>query len=270
MEVLKQLRTQRGYSQRQLAARSGIDQGAISEIEAGKRSPSVVTLERLVRAMDAEMAELFPKAQAPLPFEEDSPDQRRSSNAVQKSYMRVIEGWTEHIRSLIRSWDQKLDKNYGLSKEDGLPFEPFDRPLYRCQGAELWAIQVREDGFAIFDAIKSLELWEIEDLWEADSPARSHVEELYMALRDMNNAVGRVCQKIRSHGDPHWGPLVMPGFILSLLLGHKTKDASTKAVSADTAGTKVTNNEYEEPEKFIRKLDKEFEELLSKESLSRR
>ena len=270
MEVLKQLRTQRGYSQRQLASRSGIDQGAISEIEAGKRSPSVVTLERLVRAMDAEMAELFPKAQAPLPFEEDSPEQRRSSNAVQQSYSRVIEGWTEHIRSLIRSWDQKLDENYGLSKEDGPPSEPFDRPLYRRQGAELWAIQVREDGFAIFDAIKSLELWEIEELWEADSPARSHVAELHMALHAMNTAVGRVCQKIPSPGDPHWGLLVMPDFILSLLLGHKAKYASTMAVSAETASTKLTNNECEEPEKFIRKLDKEFGELLSKELLSRR
>lgn len=88
MEELKRLRMRRGYSQRQLAARSGIDQGSISDIEAGKRSPSVSTLERLVGAMDAEMADLYPKVQAPL-FDEEG--QWRSSEDVRESCARILD-----------------------------------------------------------------------------------------------------------------------------------------------------------------------------------
>jgi len=114
MEGLKQLRVHRGYSQRQLAARSGIDQGAISEIEAGKRSPSVVTLERLVRAMDAEMAELFPKAQAPLPFEEDEQKEWRSP---------FLEAWRSYLLRLAREWEyapeEELDKEGDVFSDPG-------------------------------------------------------------------------------------------------------------------------------------------------------
>ena len=109
MEELKRLRMRRGYSQRQLATRSGIDQGSISDIEAGKRSPSVSTLERLVGAMDAEMADLYPKVQAPL-FDEEG--QWRSSEAVRESCARIINDCFALGR--IGQENQETDRQYQL------------------------------------------------------------------------------------------------------------------------------------------------------------
>jgi transcriptional regulator with XRE-family HTH domain len=43
-------RRQSGLSQRELAARAGTSQGAIAQYESGKRSPSLDTLARIVRA----------------------------------------------------------------------------------------------------------------------------------------------------------------------------------------------------------------------------
>ncbi len=99
MEELKRLRTERGYSQRRLADLAGLDQSAISEIEAGKRSPSVNTLERLVKAMDAEMADLFPKSQASL-FEEAG--QQRSAD---------LDAWTSYLLRRAEEWEKILPKS---------------------------------------------------------------------------------------------------------------------------------------------------------------
>ncbi len=96
---MRRLRTEKGYSQRRLADLAGLDQSAISEIEAGKRSPSVNTLERLVKAMDAEMVDLFPKAQASL-FEEA--EQRRSAD---------LDAWTSYLRRRAQEWEEILPKS---------------------------------------------------------------------------------------------------------------------------------------------------------------
>lgn len=54
-----ELRGRAGLSQRALAARAGIDRSFLSEIESGRRSPTVDTLSILVRALGVELAELF-------------------------------------------------------------------------------------------------------------------------------------------------------------------------------------------------------------------
>lgn len=56
--LLKELRTQRGLTQSALSKRSGIRQGFISEIEAGKKEPSLETAYRLAQALDVELGEL--------------------------------------------------------------------------------------------------------------------------------------------------------------------------------------------------------------------
>lgn len=70
MEELKRLRNELGWSQQRLADESGVNKATINQVEQGKRSPSIATLESLARAMGAEIADFFPKAQAPLPFDE--------------------------------------------------------------------------------------------------------------------------------------------------------------------------------------------------------
>jgi uncharacterized protein len=61
--MLREARTRRGWSQSQLARRSGVAQSVISAYESGAREPSVAALRRLGRAMDLDLA--FVAARAP-------------------------------------------------------------------------------------------------------------------------------------------------------------------------------------------------------------
>lgn len=56
---LREIRTQRGLSQRELAARAGLTNGTISLIETDKTSPSVASLKSLLDAIPISMAEFF-------------------------------------------------------------------------------------------------------------------------------------------------------------------------------------------------------------------
>lgn len=58
MEIIKQLislRKERGYSQRELAERSGIDASQLAKIERGYNSPSIATLTKLAEALESEI-----------------------------------------------------------------------------------------------------------------------------------------------------------------------------------------------------------------------
>jgi transcriptional regulator with XRE-family HTH domain len=59
---IKRLREERGWSQPRLAVEAGIAVSAVSQIENGRRSPNVSTLDKLAEALGVEVAEFFPKA----------------------------------------------------------------------------------------------------------------------------------------------------------------------------------------------------------------
>ncbi len=56
---LKKLRESSDFSLRELSARSGIAASFLSKIEAGKASPTIMTLVRIVEALDLDVAEFF-------------------------------------------------------------------------------------------------------------------------------------------------------------------------------------------------------------------
>ncbi len=62
---LKQIRTERGLSQRELASRAGLTNGTISLIETDKTSPSVASLKSLLDAIPISMAEFFATIEDP-------------------------------------------------------------------------------------------------------------------------------------------------------------------------------------------------------------
>ena len=53
--VLAKRRAEKGISQKELASVAGIDHSDISKIERGVANPAVGTLERIARALDAEL-----------------------------------------------------------------------------------------------------------------------------------------------------------------------------------------------------------------------
>ena len=69
LRELKRLREEKGWSQTKLANESGLDRATINQVEGGRRSPTIATLEILADAMGAEVADFFPKAQPPLPLD---------------------------------------------------------------------------------------------------------------------------------------------------------------------------------------------------------
>jgi transcriptional regulator with XRE-family HTH domain len=66
MEELTRFRRAHGWTQQQLAERSGVDKATINQAERGRRSPRVETLEKLAVALGVEMADFFPRAQQDL------------------------------------------------------------------------------------------------------------------------------------------------------------------------------------------------------------
>lgn len=57
MESLKKARKGRNLSHEKLAELSGVSRQAISKIEAGQRNPTMVTVYRLLKAMDMPLSE---------------------------------------------------------------------------------------------------------------------------------------------------------------------------------------------------------------------
>lgn len=56
---IKEFRTKRNMTQSQLSSLAGISRVFLSEIENGKRNPSFATVEKLARALDAEISDIF-------------------------------------------------------------------------------------------------------------------------------------------------------------------------------------------------------------------
>ncbi len=62
---LRDWRTRRGYSIRQLADRAHVSYPTITRIERGTMSPTVDMLEKLARALKVHITELFPPKPSP-------------------------------------------------------------------------------------------------------------------------------------------------------------------------------------------------------------
>ena len=79
MRELTRIREERGLSQQGLADASGVNKATINQIERGRRSPNLETLEKLAGALAVEVADFFPKAQAPLPDFEEAGQRREDA-----------------------------------------------------------------------------------------------------------------------------------------------------------------------------------------------
>lgn len=95
MQELRRMREDKGWTQQRLADESGVDRATISQIESGRRSPSIDTLEKLAGAIGREVGDFFPKAQASL-FE-GQPEQRRPP---------YLAPWTEYINELATDLEE--------------------------------------------------------------------------------------------------------------------------------------------------------------------
>jgi len=72
LEELRRLRKQMKLSQAKLAVLANLDPSTVNQIEVGARQPNTKTLEKIAAVLEVDVAELFPRAQFPLPFEDAS------------------------------------------------------------------------------------------------------------------------------------------------------------------------------------------------------
>src|SRR5215211_7220076 len=111
MDELRRIRKERGLSQQRLAGLANVDKVTIVHIENGKVSPKIDTLAKLAAALDVELADLFPKAQAPLPLEalqwggDETQKQDEPRYTAFEAFGRVLAStWGEDLKE----WDEKM------------------------------------------------------------------------------------------------------------------------------------------------------------------
>jgi transcriptional regulator with XRE-family HTH domain len=104
MEELKRLRKARGLSQAKLAALADLDPSTVSQIETGARRANTRTLERLAAALGADVADLFPKGQAPLPL--DSPVDGAGDPVEAAKMIRALASTAAELASV---WNQDVE-----------------------------------------------------------------------------------------------------------------------------------------------------------------
>jgi transcriptional regulator with XRE-family HTH domain len=130
---VKRLRQAKGWTQEQLAVYAGSSQPTVNLLEAGKRNPSAATLEKLARALEVQVVDLFPKPQTLQPRLEDA----AQSEALQDALAVLFQGLARRGQGVIEQ-----------SLTDG-PSEALSRELdeYYEETVALYRIKGRRDIF---------------------------------------------------------------------------------------------------------------------------
>lgn len=96
-EEVKRLRQAKGWTQEQLAVYAGSSQPTVNLLEAGKRNPSAATLEKIARALEVEVVDLFPKPQTSQPSLEDA----AQSEALQEALAVLFQGLARRGQGIV-------------------------------------------------------------------------------------------------------------------------------------------------------------------------
>lgn len=107
---IRRIREAKGLSQTKVAAAADMGPSGLSQIETGVRNPSAVTLHKIANALGLEVADLFPKEQASLPFDNVG-EQRREPSLIDDA----------NIVALLHKWGHETDEEYVAALRD---FDP--------------------------------------------------------------------------------------------------------------------------------------------------
>ncbi len=148
MQELKRLRKEKNWSQVRLAEESGVDRATINQAEGGHRSPTIETLEKLALAMGTEVADFFPKAQAPLPDSEErraaeplSPKMRRFAASMRRAHLEHI---YKHLTLRLETLLEQAKAYLEAGDRPGLWTVFMDASTLRA-GAEALLAEMREE-----------------------------------------------------------------------------------------------------------------------------
>jgi transcriptional regulator with XRE-family HTH domain len=106
---VRRLREAKGWSQAKLAAETGMAVSGISQIENDRRNPNSATLTKLARALEVEVADLFPLGQPRLPelvrsgqayFVPLEEGEEEDTVTLEIHYVRLFENGEEVVRAM--------------------------------------------------------------------------------------------------------------------------------------------------------------------------
>jgi len=140
---IRRLREDRGWTGAQLAVYAGMAPSAVSQIETGRRSPNTGSLAKIAKALEVEVGDFFPKAEAPLPFSPDEGDAQRRFAKVDELAAEYLVGRAE--------------------KHDAEVTDPNSPHFANATAAALWLAGVEDERAAWLDWLR--------DLWEITAPS---------------------------------------------------------------------------------------------------
>jgi len=139
---IKRLREERGWSQPRLAVEAGVAVSAVSQIENGRRSPNVSTLDKLAEAFGVEVADFFPKAPRRSSLEPSFDDLNDALADLRRTTKRY-EGYRAIQRALDEyreEWAARLaegDFDKAALEEGGRALKAFWPAVTAAAGAEM-------------------------------------------------------------------------------------------------------------------------------------
>jgi transcriptional regulator with XRE-family HTH domain len=105
VEILREFRRQKGWSQKDLADESGVGQDTISGIERGQHEPRPSTLRKLAEALDVEVADFF--------REPVLPRKTKAPRGAGRAGTKTLDEWLEeHGAKRILMSDEQVLENF--------------------------------------------------------------------------------------------------------------------------------------------------------------
>ena len=121
---IKRLRTEKGWSQAQLAVYSETSQPTVNQIETGKRNPSTETLVKLARTLGVEVVDLFPKA-----GHRSSPEPKLFDGIESERHAQHLGSWKTYLARRVEWGERVLQKS---------PEDEFNNPFLSLDTAIQW------------------------------------------------------------------------------------------------------------------------------------
>jgi|SRR5829696_2741190 transcriptional regulator with XRE-family HTH domain len=121
-QEIRRLREAKGWGQAKLAVEAGVAVSGVSQIENGRRNPNSSTLVKLAGALGVEVADFFPKAEAPLPFTEQ----------VEQRFSAVPEALSKYILERAETHEREIE-------------DPESPHFRTATAAALWLTAVNEE-----------------------------------------------------------------------------------------------------------------------------
>jgi transcriptional regulator with XRE-family HTH domain len=146
---LRELRLEKGYSQRELARRAGIASNSVAVTERGEHAPTFPTIQKLARALDVDPGELFkepaPLAAAPKTGQTEVEERPSPSlDQVRDLFAPLADG----LKHYCARWEEKLPTLQGTREEVMdffLDLQDFDAIISAVYEDELRAIALALD-----------------------------------------------------------------------------------------------------------------------------